>query len=146
MRDLAGGVNVRGTCNETHGIVVDLIECVMGLWGVTTDPVKRLHEKWDRALADGGTFLEVCTSQGTIHVRNALLTYSEEKRQQILVLAIAPAAYIVPGTCRQVYHYRNKNPLRDPIPYIDRKGARLARDTIVDVDSHAEAQGNCMKK
>ncbi len=139
VHDLAGGVNVRGTCNETHGIVVDLIECVMGLWGVTTDPVKRLHEKWDRALADGGTFLEVCTSQGTIHVRNALLTYSEEKRQQILVLAIAPAAYIVPGTCRQVYHYRNKNPFRDPIPYIDRKGARIARGTIREVDSHPDA-------
>ena len=71
--------------------------------------------------------LEVCTSQGTIHVRNALLTYSEEKRQQkSWFSAIAPAD-IVPGTCRQVYHYRNKNPLRDPIPYIDRKGATVSK-------------------
>ena len=128
VHDLAGGVNVRGTCNETHGIVVDLIECVMGLWGVTTDPVKRLHEKWDRALADGGTFLEVCTSQGTIHVRNALLTYSEEKRQQILVLAIAPAAYIVPGTCRQVYHYRQQKPLsRSNSLYRSKRGTNSER-------------------
>jgi hypothetical protein len=51
-------------------------------------------------------FLMICHSQGAIHVRNALLDYSPELRKRILVVAIAPAAYIYRETCAKVIHYR----------------------------------------
>ena len=120
---------------------MDLIECDMGLDYVATDPVKQLHKMWngffDKSSANAN-FLMICHSQGAIHVRNALLDYSPELRQRILVVAIAPAAYIYQLTCAKVIHYRVEW-WRDFVPWFDRIGARRERATIIDLISHADA-------
>ncbi len=139
VSSLNGNANVCSTHNASGGILVDLVECVLGLLGITTEPVICLHRKWNEQLAKGGTILEVCHSQGAIHVRNALMTYPKELRDRILVLAIAPAAYIQDNLCRQVIHYRHESPLHDPVPYIDRRGARLCRHTTRELASHPDA-------
>ena len=81
----------------------------------------------------------ICHSQGAIHVRNALLDYSPSLRERILVVAIAPGAYIYRKTCAKVIHYRAK-PWRDFVPRIDKAGAKRAQGTIIDLDSHADAR------
>jgi hypothetical protein len=92
---------------------------------------------FERSSADA-FFLMICHSEGAIHVRNALLDYPPELRKRILVVAIAPAAYIYKETCAKVFHYRAK-PGRDLIPRIDIPGAERSKNTIVDLDSHSGA-------
>jgi hypothetical protein len=80
----------------------------------------------------------ICHSQGAIHVRNALLDYSHELRKRILVVAIAPAAYIYQETCAKVIHYRAEW-RRDFLPRLDRAGDKREKDTIVNLSSHSNA-------
>lgn len=105
---LAGGYNVHAVYNATHG-EMDLPECLMGLDYIATEPVRQLHKMWssffDKSSANA-KFLMVCHSQGTIHVRNALLDYPPELRERILVVAIAPGGYIYKETCANLIHYR----------------------------------------
>lgn len=141
LSKLAGGCNIHGVHNATHGLVADLIECKMGLNYIATEPVTLLHEMWNDFFdksSDKAKFLMVCHSQGAIHVRNALLDYPKELRDRIYVLAIAPAAYIYPDTCAKVVHYRVSG-CRDPIPYHDSEGAKRSADTIVDLNCHTNA-------
>ena len=81
----------------------------------------------------------VCHSQGAIHVRNALLDYAPELRERIIVVAIAPGAYMYQETCAQVTHFRNASGWRDFVPRIDREGAARSKETIVDLVSHSDA-------
>ena len=82
----------------------------------------------------------ICHSQGAIHVRNALLDYPPEFRERILVVAIAPAAYIYQETCAQVIHYRAKW-WRDFVPRFDRAGASRGKNLVVTLGSHPDAAG-----
>ena len=79
-----------------------------------------------------------CHIQGAIHVRNALLDYPPELRERILVVAIAPGAYIYKETCDDLFHYRAEW-WRDFVPSLDRSGARRERDTITPLSSHPDA-------
>ena len=83
-------------------------------------------------------FLMICHSQGAIHVRNALLDYPPELRERILVVAIAPAAYIYRETCADVFHYRAEW-WRDLVPRFDIFGSARAKDTIVTLTSDPNA-------
>ncbi|EFB40951.1 hypothetical protein pah_c177o006 [Parachlamydia acanthamoebae str. Hall's coccus] len=60
-------------------------------------------------------------------------------RNRILVLAIAPAAYISKSICANVQHYRAKA-WRDLVPRVDILGARRNRKTITTLDSHPDAE------
>jgi RHS repeat-associated protein len=138
---LSGGYNIYSVYNATHGTIPDCKECKMGMSYIATDPVLQLHQMWnsffEKSSADA-KFLMICHSQGAIHVRNALLDYSPELRKRILVVAIAPAAYIYQETCAKVIHYRAAW-WRDFVPRFDRKGARREKDAIVTLDSHQDA-------
>lgn len=139
---LAGGYNVRAVYNATHGTCVDLKECWKGLNYVATDPVRLLHRMWNSYFeksSENAKFLMICHSQGAIHVRNALLDYPPELRKRIIVVAIAPAAYIYQKTCAKVIHYRAK-PWRDFIPRIDINGGKRAKGTVIDFNSHIDAK------
>jgi len=80
----------------------------------------------------------ICHSQGAIHVRNALLDYPPELRERILIVAIAPAAYIYQETCAKVIHYRAEW-WRDFVPRFDRAGAKREKDSIFTLKSHPDA-------
>lgn len=137
---LAGGYNVHAVYNATHGDM-DLPECVMGLDYIATEPVRQLHKMWNSFFEKSSAnakFLMVCHSQGAIHVRNALLDYPPELRERILVVAIAPGAYIYKETCAKVIHYRAEW-WRDFVPRFDRSGATREKDSIVTLASHPKA-------
>lgn len=139
---LAGGLNVHAVYNATHGACSDLNECRMGLKYTATQPVKLLHAMWNSFFEKSSAtakFLMLCHSQGAIHVRNALLDYPPELRERIIVVAIAPAAYIYQATCLQVVHIRNESPFRDFVPRFDLDGAKRANETILNVKSHPGA-------
>lgn len=138
---LTGGYNIHGVFNATHGKVIDFKECILGRLFIATDPVRQLHKMWnsffEKSAADA-KFLMICHSQGAIHTRNALLDYPLELGSRILVVAIAPGAYIYKETCAKIFHYRA--PLeRDFIPRLDFAGARREKDTIITLKSHSEA-------
>lgn len=138
---LAGGYNVHGVYNATHGKDVDLIECGMGLNYIATEPVHQLHKMWNsffERASSTAKFLMICHSQGAIHVRNALLDYPPELRERILVVAIAPGGYIWKETCAQVIHYR-ANAKRDFVPRLDWSGAIREKGTTIDLSSHPDA-------
>ena len=138
---LSGGYNIHAVYNATHGKLPDLKESKIGLNYIATDPVRQLHRMWnsffERSSANA-KFLMICHSQGAIHVRNALLDYPPELRKRILVVAIAPAAYIYKETCAKVIHYRAEW-WRDLVTRIDKAGARRAKGTIVTLHSHLRA-------
>lgn len=137
------GYNIHSVYNATHGVVIDTWECYVGSRFVATKPVRLLHEEWNDFLKNnnnGAYLLQICHSQGAIHVRNALLSYDPELRMRIIVLAIAPGAYIDSKTCAQVIHYK-ASATRDLIPHLDWAGLarETARGTVVVLPSHPSA-------
>lgn len=138
---LAGGCNVHAVYNATHGMQVDPVECLMGLNFIATEPVRQLHQMWNSFFEKSSVnarFLMVCHSQGAIHVRNALLDYPPELRERILVVAIAPAAYMYRETCGDVFHYRVAW-WRDFVPRLDRDGVKRENNTSITLSSHSSA-------
>lgn len=143
LSNLVGGYNVHGTYNATHAYFYDPVECIKGLFGIATAPVHELIKNWQSLALEGPedlTIIHVCHSQGAIHTRNALLSISEELRQKIKVIAVAPGGYLVPETAADMVHFR-AYPLRDFIPYLDRPGMRRAAagNTIETLSSHSSA-------
>lgn len=141
LSKLAGGYNIHAVYNATHGGYADLKECSKGLNYIATEPVRQLHRMWNSFFEKSSTnakFLMICHSQGAIHVRNALLDYPAELRKRILVVAIAPAAYIYQESCAKVIHYRT-NAWRDFVPRLDIVGGKRAKEMIMDLDSHHDA-------
>jgi YD repeat-containing protein len=102
---------------------------------------KHLDKMWNSFFEKNSAnakFLMICHSQGAIHVRNALLDYPPELRERILIVAIAPGAYIYKETCGNVFHYRAEW-WRDFVPRLDRSGAKREKDTITTLSSHPDA-------
>lgn len=135
------GYNIHSIYNATHGIPTDLWESCLGTFHIATPPVRLLHQKWNEMLKNnnGAKILQICHSQGAIHVANALLSYDPELRKRIIVLAIAPGGYIDSKTCAQVIHYRAEAH-KDFVPQLDRKGLAReeARGTVKVVKSTSE--------
>jgi len=140
LSDLSGGCNIYGTYGATYGLRNDIVSCNLALNYIDTGRVRHMHNEWNDFLDKNpeAYYLHFCHSRGAIDTRNALLMYSEEKRKRIIVVAIAPAAYIYEETCAKVIHYRVSSS-RDPIPYIDIMGAERAKHTIVTLSSHKNA-------
>ncbi len=135
----AGGVEMVFCYNKTYSTPEDLKESIRNLLGyVATKPVRKLHKIWNKALSSSSDarILQICHSQGVIHVRNALMSFPPELRARIHVLAIAPAAYVNRELCGSVVHYTSE---RDFVPLIDRKGKRACRDTTIRLKPHADA-------
>ncbi|MCH9620236.1 MAG: hypothetical protein SP4CHLAM17_11850 [Chlamydiales bacterium] len=51
LSQLAGGKNISGVYNASHGGVADLVECYLGIHGVTTNPSRLLHNQWNEHFA-----------------------------------------------------------------------------------------------
>lgn len=137
---LAGGCNVHGVWNATHGHNCDLTECSLNLYRyLATPPVRKIHEAWDEFFAGSDPdqlMYVVCHSQGAIHVRNALLDYDDERRKRIIVLAVAPGAYIDPSICGHVTHLVSHP---DPVPHMDYEGRVRCARHIIHVERHPSA-------
>ncbi len=106
--------------NQTHGVGVDLAEVLlMNYVGFSSNPARLLLERW-KEFHEGNPdkpcakILQVCHSQGAIHVKNALMAAPKEIRDRVIVVAIAPAAVVPREVCFRSYNYASK---RDVVHY-----------------------------
>lgn len=138
--DLAGKKKVFAIYNPTDGVLGDLKKCYHELYRYKiSQPVVKLHQKWNEFFSTHQKrekYLQFCHSQGAIQVRNALFHYPEELRKRIIVVAIAPAAYIPKTICHKAYHYVSR---RDIVPYIDKIGRKRCKETTVILTPHKDA-------
>ena len=106
---------------------------------MNTEAVKNLQARWDAHFlhAGPGSFLyHECHSEGAIITRNALMRYPEELRQRIIVVAIAPGAYIDDKYAHSVTHYRST---ADIVPLFDFVGALRCSHSTVVLSPHPKA-------
>lgn len=140
LAKLAGGYNIHAVYNPTHTAPIDIIGCADELYNYSiTAPVHKLHQNWNAFFKNAGgkeLYLQICHSEGAILVRNALLRYPEHLRKRIIVVAIAPGAYISQEMCYRSDHYIST---RDFVPLFDKSGRKICQDTIVRLNPHAEA-------
>jgi len=80
----------------------------------------------------------ICHSQGAILLRNALMTYPKELRKRIIVVAIAPGAYINQKHCASVMHYTTKWN-RDIVPWLDTSSFRRKQRSVTSLEPHKDA-------
>lgn len=141
LSSVSGGYNIYTIYNPTDGLLEDLRKCFFELVKYrASPPVYKLHEKWDEFFSECKSeeemYLQFCHSQGTIQVRNALMRYPPHLRSRIIVVAIAPAAYISNDICAQAFHYVSR---RDIVPLFDRRGRIMCQDSIVLLSPHKDA-------
>lgn len=141
ISDFADGKNVYGVYNRTRGTLQDLEQCVSQF--IFNTPSKAMYDTkkmWSNFFKENKTdpFLHICHSQGALITRNALSWTSENERNRLIIVAIAPAAYINKNLCKKVYHYRSKN---DIIPSIDVYGRYSCSDTTTILEPHKDAIG-----
>ncbi|MCH9610596.1 MAG: hypothetical protein S4CHLAM81_04380 [Chlamydiales bacterium] len=128
---LAGGYDIWGVYNSTQSLPLDVFESLLNLWEVSTEPVTYLQDTWKRFFdeaPEGSIFLQFCHSQGAILTRNALMRSSQDLRERVRVVAVAPGAYIDEHLCHSVQHYRVEGGY-DWIPHLDSNGMYRNRHT-----------------
>lgn len=146
LSKLSGGFNVKGSYGASLSVVGnglytrlenDLIACIYALKYSDTGRIFPIHDMWNDHFMRNpeGTFLMFCHSRGAIDVRNAALSYDEEKRKRIIIVAIAPAGYIYRETCARVTHYR-VSWYHDPVPCVDIEGKKREASTTVNLLCH----------
>lgn len=140
ISNIAGGGQVSSTVNPTNGLIHDTFRAFHSLYfDLASNVLTELHKKWDTHFEKYGlqkAWLEICHSEGTINVRNALMCYNPELRKMIDVVAIAPACYIDPRLCRRVAHYVST---RDFVPLFDLRGRIKYRETVHVLSPHKDA-------
>lgn len=100
--------------NRSHGPIADLAEIVsLNYAGFSPGTGRELLKAWisfdeENRECSEAKYLQVCHSQGAIHVRNALLQATERVRDRVIVVAIAPAAVVSKELCFQSYNYASK--------------------------------------
>jgi hypothetical protein len=141
LSNLAGGCNVHFVYNATHGVPMDASECTIGMNHIATEPVRHIVDAFRFCFEDAPSEMKplvIFHSQGGIHVTNALLCCPDELRERVIAVGVASAKYVYKETCYQSVHYRAK-PERDPIGYLDQRGSRRERNSIVTLNSHPNA-------
>ncbi len=114
IQGLANGHAVNGIYNCTHGLVGDLSEAaILNHHGLSPHTAGLIQEEWKafhEANADrpNAKAIWICHSQGTLHVKNALLGSPPEIRDRIIVVAIAPAAVVPNELCFKSYNYASE--------------------------------------
>jgi len=141
---LAGGYNIHGVYNATHGKSVDAREYLMNRNYYATPPIRLLHNKWNVFFAHAGPdvpLMLICHSQGAVQTRNALMCYPKELRKRILVVAIAPGAFIDRDLCKDVTHYVTTLS-RDLVPWLDPVGRMRTHKDVVILESLRKSPGS----
>lgn len=114
IQKLAGGHTISGIYNHTHTPIVDLAEsCFLNHYGYSPITAELLQAEWKlfhekNADSPNLKLLQICHSQGAIHVKNALQGSPQEIRDRIIVAAVAPAAVVPKHLCFQSYNWASE--------------------------------------
>ena len=90
----------------------DLVKTLAMQGGLATAPVKLILDQWMRFFStrpSNENYLQICFSQGAVHVNNALNALEPALRKRICVIAIAPAIFIPPTEGCKVRHFFKAN-------------------------------------
>lgn len=132
--------NIIGIHSASFGILQDAICYFKALIGYSQyETVKLIHQEWDKFFKEANPearFLQIAHSRGCVYVRNALMSYPEELRKRIEVLAIAPGAFIPDDLCYSATHYVSK---ADIVPWLDKAGRERCKGSIIELDPHVNA-------
>lgn len=140
LSDYSGGGLINGVYNSTNNVLFDVLECGLSHLGGKTDPVQQLKDKWWQFRGQHGPnakLLQYCHSGGATKVLQALESVPEALRQQIIVVAIAPASIIPDHLCFQSHNYMSK---RDLVPRFDLMGHVWYRDQLKVLTPHPDAK------
>ncbi len=113
---LLGGAKVTVVYNATVGAMKDIEYSALSSGAKMTAEGAGLKEVCDGFFESEGPNLRIqitTMSAGAIHVKNALKNLPKEKRDQIDVLAIAPAEIVPRRLCRISHNYASR---WDPVP------------------------------
>jgi len=122
LSSLSGGRSIEAVYNKSNTPPVDVLEAgLVNIPGNSPNTANLLQENWvefHQQNVDNPSlkYLQVCHSQGAIHVRNALASAPEEIRDRVVVVAIAPAAIIPKKLCYDSVNYACKT---DIVPYAE---------------------------
>ena len=143
LSNYAGGVKIHGVYNASNDLGRDLIEAIRGHLGSMSpqvqDKIQKIKDNWHSFFATRGPsakFLQSCHSFGATLTKQALLTSSEEIRQCIIVLAIAPAEIVPEEFCFQSYNYASR---RDFVPFLDIEGVIKYGNQLTILKPHPDA-------
>jgi hypothetical protein len=115
---IAEGYGVELIYNQTHGKIGDMLEVLLlnynGFSPNTADQVKEVWTKFHEENKDNPRkkYLQICHSQGGIHIRNALESCCKELRDRIIVVNIASVVVIPQDLCYRSYNYVSR---KDPV-------------------------------
>lgn len=140
ISDMAGGYKVDYISNPTNGFVSDSLRYLFSSANCWCTPsVKLRHNVWDNFFdqADSwGTYLQHAHSEGVNNIRNALLSYNEERRDRIIVIGVAPSCYIDRNLCKKVHYCESTH---DIVNRLDIIGRAKNRDLIKTIPRHPAA-------
>lgn len=139
ISELSGGYNVHAVHDASLGWIPDLAHAGLNLLGlVPSGPSLVIRQIWREFFqrCPGERFLQFCHSKGTIYVRRALESLSEEERSNIEVVSIAGATYIPKELCYRVAHYVSE---RDIVPKLDPRGRKGCTQNTIVLQPHSQA-------
>lgn len=108
LSNLGGDVKITGIHNKTNTIGIDLLECSISNLYIPFIPSFLLHSQmrdFHNTRNPEEKMMILSTSAGSIHVRNALKLSTDEIRNRVISLAIAPAAIINDNLCFDSSHF-----------------------------------------
>ncbi len=117
LSSLAKGRNIHGVYKARRPLHLELLESFSPL---DTPPVFLLQNQWRCFFSAHPDlkYLQICHSQGALHVKKALMGLTDEERNKIIVVAIAPQELIPKNLCYKADHYLSSG---DFIPFLRTK-------------------------
>ena len=161
LSNLNGGRSIETVYNKSNTPLIDLLEAgFVNIPGESPNTAKLLQENWvefHHKNIDNPKlkYLQVCHSQGAIHVRNALILAPQEIRDRVIVVAIAPAAVVPRELCFDSTNYATKTDIvpkseivvSGVLDLLHREGlthiieALEKQDQIIWVEPHPDSKG-----
>jgi hypothetical protein len=118
LSSLAKGHNIHGVFKARRPLNLELFE---SLSPFDSPPALLLQKQWKKFFSQNPDlkYLQICHSQGALHVQKALMGLTEEERKRIVVVAIAPQVIISKRLCYTADNYLSTH---DFIPFLNING------------------------
>jgi len=122
VRSFTPGLAINWVYNRSNGLILDGLETFfLNYGGFSPNTAAQLLKNWNAFHEENQEdpdikYLQICHSQGAVHVRNALADAPKKIRDHVIVVAIAPAVVIPDKSCFKSFNYASE---KDVIPNIE---------------------------
>lgn len=112
---IPGNLCINGIYNHSNNPITDLLEVFLfnylgfspNTQGLLMQSFTEFHEK--NKDNPNQKLFHICSSQGAIHTRNALMRLPQEIRDRVIVLNIGPAATVPKELCYRCFDFASEN-------------------------------------